>query len=269
MIFINHFFGGLGRSWNTLLGELFRISRLSAQSAFWIFFAPFRGKKGIHRKAFFEQMVFIGNHSLGIVALVALSIGGILALQSAYQLKQFGALIYTGGLVSISMTRELGPVIAAILIAGRVGASITAQLGTMKVSEELDAMVTMAMPLLPQLVIPRLLAMLIMLPVLTIITEWIAIMGSWMIGIFVLNISAGLYLQESFNALIYKDILTGLCKSFVFAFLIGIISIHKGLNVEGGAAGVGRATTESVVLSIIMIILADGLFTTIFYFLFP
>ena len=166
------------------------------------------------------------------------------------------------------MTRELGPIVTAIVIAGRVGASVTAELGTMKVQEEVDALTTMGIPPIPFLVVPRILALLIMLPCLTVLGNLVGIYGGFLIGVFGLGMDPYLYHKQTFDALVQKDIVTGIVKSFVFALLIGIISTHKGLSVEGGAEGVGRATTQSVVLSIIMIILADCLCTAAFYYVF-
>lgn len=263
------FFGSLGRKTHLFLIEVARLSVLVQNSFYWVFFAPLAGKRGLRRESFARQLVFMGNESFLIVALVAASVGSVLALQAAYQLRQFGAVLYTGGLVSVSMSRELGPVVTAIVIAGRVGASITAELGTMKVQEEVDALTTMGIPPIPFLVVPRLLAILIMLPSLTILANAIGMFGGYLIGVSSLGISSGLYLQENFDALVPKDLLTGLAKSAVFALLIGLIATYKGLSVEGGAEGVGRATTESVVLSIIAIIVADSLLTGLFYYVLP
>lgn len=262
------FVGRIGRRTLAFLVETARLSHLVQNSFYWAFFAPLAGKRSLRRESLAKQLVFMGNESFPIVALVAASVGSVLALQAAYQLRQFGAVIYTGALVSVSMARELGPVITAIVIAGRVGASITAELGTMKVQEEVDALATMGIPPIPFLVVPRILAILIMLPSLTILADAIGMFGGYLIGVLGLGISSGLYLEENFDALVPKDLLTGLAKSMVFAFLVGLIATYKGLAVEGGAEGVGRATTESVVFSIIAIIVADSLLTGLFYYVF-
>ena len=261
--------GFWGRRTRLFLLEVGRLSRLLQAFCWWGFVAPFSGKRAFRREAFARQLLFMGNESFFIVALVAASVGAVLALQAAYQLKQFGALLYTGGLVSVSMARELGPVITAIVIAGRVGAAVTAELGTMKVQEEVDALTTLGIPPVPYLVVPRILAISIMLPCLTILADAIGMFGGFLIGALGLGIPSALYVEKSFDSLVGKDILTGLVKSGAFALLVGSIACHKGLSVEGGAEGVGRATTQSVVLSIISIIVADCLFTAIFYYLFP
>jgi len=139
----------------------------------------------------------------------------------------------------------------------------------MKVQEEVDALVTMGIPTVPFLIVPRILAMLIMLPCLTILGDAIGMLGGFLIGSLGLGIPPALYIQEAFNALVPKDIVTGIIKSVVFAFLIGLNATHQGLSVEGGAEGVGKATTQSVVFSIIAIIVADCVCTTLFFYVFP
>ncbi len=263
------FFGSLGKKTEAAFVELSRMYGLVKSFLHWAILAPLRGKKALRRESFFHQLIFMGNESFFIVFLVSLSVGAVLALQAAYQLKQFGALLYTGALVSVSMTRELGPIVTAIVLAGRVGASIAAELGTMKVQEEVDALTTMGIPPVPYLVVPRILALAVMLPCLTIMSFAIGILGGYLIGVVSLGIDANLYLKASFDALAAKDIYTGIVKSFVFALLVGVICTYNGLAVEGGAEGVGKATTKSVVASIIAIILADGICTAIFFYVFP
>ncbi len=263
---LTNFWGSVGRVISTCFAETARLCLLVKESAYWLFMAPLAGYKGLRREAFARQMFFVGNESVFIIGLVGASVGAVLALQAAYQLKQFGAILYTGALVSVSMTRELGPVMAAIVLAGRVGASVTAELGTMKVQEEVDALMTMGIPPIPYLVVPRILAMLVMLPCLTVLANAIGIVGGWLIGAFGLDIPSELYLQAGFNALAAKDIWTGLAKSVVFALLVGLISTYQGLSVKGGAEGVGKATTQSVVYSVIAIIVADCICTAVFFY---
>ena len=214
-------------------------------------------------------MAISGVDSLGIVSLVGFAVGMVLALQAAYQLKQFGAVLYTGSLVSVSLTRELGPLVAAIVISGRVGARIAAELGTMKVQEEIDALTTMGLNPIRYLVVPRCLALLVMLPCLTVITDVVGMIGGFVIGTFVVEINPYLYIAKNFEALVLKDIYTGLTKSFIFSLLIALVSCYQGLSVEGGAEGVGRATTQAVVISIVLIIIVDCLVTAIFYYALP
>jgi phospholipid/cholesterol/gamma-HCH transport system permease protein len=259
----------IGKAIHETLIEISRMWSLTRESLYWLFIAPLAGKRGLRQHAFVRQLIFIGNESLFIVFLVSMSVGAVLALQAAYQLKQLGALMYTGALVSVSMTRELGPIVTAIVTAGRCGASITAELGTMKVQEEIDALTTMGIPPVPYLVAPRILAMLVMLPCLTILSFAIGILGGYLIGVLTLGIDSNLYLKSTFDALVAKDIWSGIAKSFVFAGLVGLIATYTGMSVQGGAEGVGKATTRSVVLSIISIIIADGICTAIFFYVFP
>jgi phospholipid/cholesterol/gamma-HCH transport system permease protein len=230
---------------------------------FQVFVPPFR------RKELFIQMYKVGVLSLPIVFLVSLFTGMVLALQSAYQLTKMSAQIYISSLVALSMVRELGPVLTALVIAGRVGASITAELGTMKVTEQIDALETLAANPVRYLVVPRLLALCIMLPLLTVYADFIGIIGGYFIGVYKLLIGPAIYMKMTFDPLEFKDIFTGLFKSLVFAVIVSTVSCYEGFRTEGGAEGVGKATTFSVVASFILIIAADCLFTALFYFAFP
>lgn len=267
--FFLSFLSRLGRKSHGVAVETSRISRLVRDSLYWVFVAPFSGKRNLRRHLIVSQIIFMGNESFWITALVTAAVGAVLALQAAYQLKDFGAIIYTGALVNVSMARELGPVVTAIVMAGRVGASVTAELGTMKVQEEVDALTTIGISPLPYLVVPRVLAMMIALPCLTIFGDAIGMLGGLLIGVFGLDIPAGLYWQAGFDALVHKDVTSGILKSVVFAALIGINATYQGLTVEGGSESVGRATTQSVVFSIIAIILADCLCTAIIFYVLP
>ncbi|MFH1995870.1 MAG: ABC transporter permease [Candidatus Omnitrophota bacterium] len=221
---------------------------------------PFRGRHII------EQMNFIGVNSLPIVSLISLFIGMVLALQSAYQMQRMSAEMYIASLVALSVTREIGPVLTALIVAGRVGASITAELGTMKVTEQIDALETLATNPIKYLVVPRFIALLIMLPLLTIYADAIGMFGGYIIGTGKLNISHEMYLRMTFDPLRLKDILTGLTKSVSFAIVICVIACYEGMRTKGGAEGVGRSTTSAVVTSFILIIAADCFFTALFYF---
>jgi len=220
-------------------------------------------------RATLEQAHKIGVASLPLVMLTSLFTGVVLALQSAYQLQLFSAEQFTSDLVALSVTRELGPVLTAMMVAGRVGAAMAAELGTMKVSEEVDALTTMGIPTVPFLVVPRLFAIVIMVPTLTVVSYAVGMLGGYLIGVFSLGINSAMYIQANFDALVPKDMLTGLVKSGVFALLVGFIATYCGLSVKGGAEGVGKATTQSVVASIISIIVADGICTAIFYYVLP
>ena len=221
---------------------------------------PFRAKQT------FEQMVKSGVDSLPIATLTSFFIGVVIAFQSAYQMYKVNAEMYIPSLVAISITREIGPVLTALVVAGRVGASIAAEIGSMKVTEQIDALETLAAPPVKYLVAPRFLALFTMLPLLAVYADAIGILGGYVVSVYKLGISHGLYIKMTFQPLALKDIFTGLFKTIVFATIICITACFEGLRVEGGAEGVGNATTRAVVTSFVLIIASDAFFTIIFYF---
>ena len=245
--------------------QIAAVSRLLADTLYWLFVGPFK-KKAAKSDSVFEQMLFMGVKSLIIVVFVALFTGIVIAMQTAPQLQSLGAVIYVAGLVAVSLTRELAPVLTGLVIAGRVGAAITAELGTMKVTEQVEALETMALNPVRFLVVPRFLALIIMLPCLTILADAVGIFGGYIMGVFNLNINSGLYIDTTFRFLTTKDVMTGVIKSFVFGAIIALIGCYQGLNTRGGAEGVGKATTTSIVTSFILIILFDCVLTAIFFF---
>lgn len=222
----------------------------------------------LRKKEIIDQMNKIGVMSCPIVSLTAIFTGMVLALQSAYSLRSFQAEMYVSGLVAVAMARELGPVLTALAVAGRVGASITAELGTMKVTEQIDALETLATNPVSYLVTPRLLAGIIMLPVLTMYSNILGIIGGYLVGVFKLGISSDMYLRMTWNTLLFKDVYTGLIKSLFFGIIIIVVGCYQGFRAKGGAEGVGEATTVSVVTSFVLIIATDCLFTALFYFVF-
>ena len=257
--------GAIGKSVLSILSQVGGIFILLGQALFWTFVGPFK-RKGPSVKSIFEQMVFSGVNSLLIVFFVAFFTGIVLAMQSAYQLAQLGAEMYVASLVAVAMAREMGPVLTALVVAGRVGAAITAELGSMKVTEQIEALQTQALNPVRFLVAPRFLALVLMLPCLTIFADLVGMIGGYLVGVFNVGINSGLYINITFKFLELKDIYTGLLKSAVFAMIIALIGCYMGLNTKGGAEGVGRATTVSVVTSFILIILADCVLTGIFFF---
>lgn len=261
---VNRFLGRVGSKSFELIDHLNRFRTLSVQVVYWTFIAPFR-KKGINWKNTIEQMVRMGFDSIPIVTLISFFVGLILAMQSAYQLRQFGATIFVANLVAVSLVRELSPLLTAIVITGRSGSAITAEIGTMKVYEEIDALQTMGFNPIRFLVVPKTIAMLIMLPCLTIMADFIGILGGYIIAIATLDITSVRYIDQTISALYFKDLFSGLTKSFFFALIIAAIGCYQGLMVEGGAEGVGKSTTKSVVVTIFLIIAADVGFTALFY----
>jgi phospholipid/cholesterol/gamma-HCH transport system permease protein len=238
---------------------------LFLETLYWLVMGPFR-KKFPKPAGIFAQMVFAGVDSLIIAFFVAFFTGIVIAMQSAYQLSRFGANIYVAPMVSVGIARELGPVLTALVVAGRVGAAITAELGTMKVTEQIEALDTMALNPIRFLVVPRFLALLIMLPCLTAFSDIVGIFGGFLVGVFNLRLDPYRYITFSFQFMQWKDFWTGIIKSVVFGITISMIGCHMGLKTKGGAEGVGRATTLSVVTSFILIILFDCLLTGLFYF---
>ncbi|MCK4851645.1 MAG: ABC transporter permease [Candidatus Omnitrophica bacterium] len=248
-----------------LIRQVRGILALFGNTLWWIVVGPFKGKTA-GRQSIFQQMVFAGVQSVVIVFFISLFTGIVIAMQSAYQLKQLGAVIYVAPMVSISMARELGPVFVALVVAGRVGSAIAAELGTMKVSEQIEALETIALDPVRFLVVPRFLALLIMMPCLTVMADMVGILGGLIVGVFNLQINMYRYLSFSFDLMEFKDVWTGLIKSVVFGTAISMIACYVGLDTRGGAEGVGKATTMSVVISFIMIILIDCVLTGVFFF---
>jgi phospholipid/cholesterol/gamma-HCH transport system permease protein len=254
-----------GRNTLGLLRYLSGLYDLSAKAAYWTFVAPFKGRKVKWGNAI-HQMVSAGVDSVPIVSLISLFIGIVMALQGAYQLEKFGASYYVTALVGVSMTRELGPLITAIVIAGRSGSAFAAELGTMKVSEEIDALEAMGLDSVRYLVVPKYLALLVMMPCLTLISDLMGILGGAVFEIIQLDQTFRMFLTATRDFLVMRDITTGLIKSLVFGLIITGVGCYEGFSVEGGAEGVGKATTSSVVVSIFLIIFADVIFTGVFYY---
>jgi phospholipid/cholesterol/gamma-HCH transport system permease protein len=206
-----------------------------------------------------------GADAVPIVVLINFLVGFVMGFQSAVQLKQFGANIFVADLVGLSITRELGPLMTAIIVCGRSGASFAAELGTMKVSEEIDALRTMGFGPLRFLVLPRILALVLVMPVLTLLGDLVGMVGGLLVGITSLDLTVTGYLNETGRALHVWDVFQGVIKCAFFAVAIGIVSCQQGLATAGGAEGVGRRTTASVVTSLFAIILVDAGFTVLFH----
>ena len=211
------------------------------------------------------QMVRVGVRSISIVMLVSGCIGIILALQTSPSLRDFGQTDKVANLIGVAVFRELGPLVAAIVMVGFAGASIAAELGTMVVGEEVEALEAMGLNPVRYLVVPRLAATVTSLLALAVISNLTAVFCGMLLGTTVLGIPYDLYVSNTISQLKMSDFLTGLLKAGVFGLLLGLIACYNGLRVTGGAAGVGRATTETVVQTVIFVILSDLFFSTIFY----
>jgi phospholipid/cholesterol/gamma-HCH transport system permease protein len=206
----------------------------------------------------------VGFNAMPIVGLLSFLIGIVLAYQGADQLRSFGAEIYTINLLGISVLREIGVLLTAILIAGRSGSAFTAEIGTMKVNEEVDAMQTLGLDVTEVLVLPRLLAVIIALPLLVFFADMAALAGGALMSTLALDFSARQFVTQLHAALKFSSYWTGLVKAPVFAMLIGLVGCYEGLRVEGGAESVGRMTTKAVVVSIFLVIVADAIFSIMF-----
>ena len=212
----------------------------------------------------FMQMDIIGVGSLPIVCMVGFFSGAVMAMQMARALAQYGAVGQTGQLVSLTLVRELGPAMTSLMVAGRNASGMASELGSMKVTEQIDAMRALGTDPIQKLVTPRLIATCVVLPLLTIIADFIGIFGGFVISYFVLSITPSEYWNKAWQALDYSDIAQGLIKPFVFAFAIALVGCYYGLNTTGGTQGVGRATTQAVVVSSVLIFLLTFFITRIF-----
>ena len=248
------------RDVNAALQFLYVMSDLT-----WATFTSLFQQRGMRRGSFVEQASIIGAQGLTIVTLVLFLVGGVSTLQAAAQLRQFGANVLVADLLAIGITRELGPLMTAIMIAGRSGSAFAAEIATMKFTEEIDALRTMAIDPLKLVAVPKMWAMLLSVPLLTIMADFVGLLGGTVTGVLSLDISPATFFNRVTNALLLKDIITGLIKSLSFAWVITIISVFRGLQFRGGAAGVGNATTSAVVSSIFAIIVLDLTWGLIFY----
>ena len=214
-----------------------------------------------------RQMEQIGVRSLGVAGITTIFTGMVLALQTAYSLPSLGIKYYIGSVVAKSLVRELGPVLTALIVGGRIGAGMTAEIGTMKVTEQIDALRSMAADPVKKLVVPKLVATLVMLPALTVIGDALGILGGWLVAIAQLDLAPGLYINDVFDSLTLADVASGIGKSFFFGYFIAIVGCYNGLTTRGGADGVGRATTNTVVLGAITVLISDFFLTKLFYIL--
>ncbi|HET8675292.1 MAG TPA: ABC transporter permease [Blastocatellia bacterium] len=239
---------------NPFLQAIYEIQEatLMAGRAFW---------RAVKRPHYFREIIVqmdtIGVGSLMIIILTGVFTGGVLALQTSSTLQTFGATGVTGTLVMTSMVREMGPVLASLMLAGRVGSAIAAELGSMVVSEQVDAMRALGTDPIKKLVWPRLFALIVMTPALTLVADIVGAVGGWAVASALMNVASSVYISSAKDALTYNDIIGGLMKPAVFGFIIAIVSCRCGLRTHGGTVGVGRSTTQAVVLSDILILASD------------
>src|SRR5499425_207277 len=240
------------------------LAKLGASAARAVVLDVFERRRLAYGRAIHQAMA-VGIGSLPILSLITFFIGTILALQSAYELRKFGALQFVADAVAISVSRELGPLITAILVIGRSGSSFAAELGTMQVNEEIDALETMALDPVRFLVAPKLLSMLLMMPCLTVWADFMGVIGGAIFGMAAAGFTFKTYIIATLDALVLRDIVTGLIKSLMFGVVITTVGCQEGLRTGLGAEEVGRSTTSAVVKSIFLVIMVDLVFTTMFY----
>ena len=259
----------IGGIWTNFLREV--------GSVFWFITQTFEetiervrdGRVPFRATSFFRHAERAGVESVPLVGLVSFFLGLTMALLTGYQLQRFGTQRLIPGLVAISFTRELGPLITGIMLAARIGAAFTAELGTMQVSEEVEAIEAMGIGPLRFLVAPRMLALFFLMPCLTTISNISAIFASSLISKAYFSIAFPYFVDLVRDALLIRDLVTGVFKSFMFGLLIAAIACYRGLNVKGGAAGVGTATTSSVVTAITVVIGVDTLYNIVYVVFYP
>lgn len=236
-----------------------RLGLFAAEALLQCFRRPF------YLKAFGTQLVEIGFYSLPVVALTTLFAGMVIALQTYTGFSQFSSEGPVAMVVLISVTRELAPVMAGLMVAGRIGASMAAELGTMRVTEQIDALTTLSTNPFRYLIVPRILAGIVMLPVLVLIGDIIGICGGYMIGVYKLEFNASTYLMNTWEYLKPMDIISGLTKAAVFGFIITLLGCYNGFYSKGGAQGVGQATTNAVVSASVLILVFNYILTEVFF----
>jgi phospholipid/cholesterol/gamma-HCH transport system permease protein len=249
----------LGRSVLDALEEMGRIMTLFLSALAWMIRPPLRPR------LIFKQMEFIGVRSIFVVVLTGVFTGMVLALQSYHAFRLFSAESMVGATVALSMTRELGPVLTALMVTARAGSAMAAELGTMRVTEQIDALYVMAANPVKYLIVPRLIATVLMLPFLTIVSDFMGIVGGYFVGVHVLHINAGSFMKNMTKLVEFNDIYSGLVKAACFGLILSVIGCYKGFNTTGGAEGVGRATTEAVVLASITILISDYFLTALMF----
>ncbi len=213
----------------------------------------------------FKQIEEVGVKSIPVVLITGAFTGMVLALQSYTGFKRFNAEAFVGTVVALSMTRELGPVLSGLMVSGRVGSAMAADLGTMQVTEQIDALYTLATNPIKYLIVPRFLAAVIVMPILTIFADVIGILGGYLISVELLGSNPTIYIRRTYDYLDLEDIYIGLFKACVFGMIIAIIGCYQGFNTQGGAEGVGKSTTRAVVVSSLLILIANYFITALFF----
>jgi phospholipid/cholesterol/gamma-HCH transport system permease protein len=259
MGFLLNLFRWIGNHAIRFVGEAGKIMILFVQILSWIFRPPLGGREIL------KQMQEVGVRSFPVVTITSAFTGMVLALQSFTGFKRFGAETMVGTVVALSMMRELGPVLTGLMVSGRVGSAMAAELGTMRVTEQIDALSTLATNPIQYLIVPRFLATTLMLPLLVIFSDVIGILGGYLVSVQILGTNPTLYIRRTWDFLESSDLYSGLLKAIFFGMIIATISCYQGFSTEGGAEGVGRATTQAVVISSLMILISNYFITAVLF----
>jgi len=249
----------LGRSMMAGVEEMGKILLLFFSVVAWMFRPPLKARN------IFKQMEFVGVKSIFVVVLTGTFTGMVMALQGYHGFRLFSAESLVGSTVALGMTRELGPVLTALMVTARAGSAMAAELGTMRVTEQIDALYVMAANPIKYLIVPRVIASVLMLPVLTVVSDFVGIIGGYFVGVHLLHINEGAFLKNITKMVDLNDLYNGLIKAAFFGLILSLIGCYKGFNTRGGAEGVGKATTEAVVLSSITILISDYFLTAIMF----
>jgi phospholipid/cholesterol/gamma-HCH transport system permease protein len=256
---VNRFFEFFGRPVLNLVNVAGSMTVLFLDTLRMLFVPPFRFRLLI------KQMEFIGVNSLSVIILTGSFTGMVFAFQSYIGFHKFGAEQIVGTVVALGMARELGPVLSSIMVAARAGSAITAEIGTMKVTEQVDALNALAVDPVQYLFVPRIVAGLIVMPMLNAIAVFCGIVGGYLVSVNVLGINKTLYLDYMYQYIEIGDFINGMIKSFVFGGIVTLVGCYKGYMTRGGAEGVGRATTESVVMACVLILIFDYILTAFMF----
>lgn len=249
----------LGRAVLANVEEIGKILLLFLSVLTWMFRPPLKLRN------IFKQMEFVGVKSIFVVVLTGTFTGMVMALQGYHGFRMFSAEGLVGSTVALVMTRELGPVLTSLMVTARAGSAMAAELGTMRVTEQIDALAVMAANPVKHLIVPRVIAGVLMLPILTVVSDFVGILGGYFVGVHILNINAGIFVKNITRIVEVSDIFNGVIKAACFGLILTVIGCYKGFNTTGGAEGVGRATTEAVVLASITILVSDYFLTAIMF----
>lgn len=241
------------------LNESGKVMSLFGKTLIWTFRRPFDIRNLL------KQIEEVGIKSVPVVLITGAFTGMVLALQSYTGFKRFNAEAFVGTVVALSMTRELGPVLSGLMVSGRVGSAMAAELGTMQVTEQIDALYTLATNPIKYLIVPRFLATLIIMPILTAFSDVVGILGGYLISVNLLGSNPTTYVRRTFDYMDLEDVYIGLFKACIFGMIISIIGCYQGFNTQGGAEGVGKATTKAVVLASLLILIANYFVTALFF----